>query len=167
MRNFRQESDFYFILDPWIKLIWFDKSRAWCYNMGTHIWPPRLGTESAQNERKLQKLLDCCQQIARRLCKTTTHYPVYHIQFLNVLCIITWSFMSKLMIWAIFLGVCTQFMWSNMCFQFSPPELLMLFINKILNKIANILLTFFFFESKHVNFEQNCSKIYSWGSEWQ
>ena len=25
----RQESDFYLILDPWIKLIWFDKSRAW------------------------------------------------------------------------------------------------------------------------------------------
>ena len=29
MRNCRQESDFYLILDPRIKLIWFDKSGAW------------------------------------------------------------------------------------------------------------------------------------------
>ena len=29
MRNCRHESDFYLILDPRIKLIWFDKSGAW------------------------------------------------------------------------------------------------------------------------------------------
>ena len=33
--NCRQESDFYLILDPWIKLIWFDKSRARWWQMAT------------------------------------------------------------------------------------------------------------------------------------
>ena len=45
MRNCRQESDFYLILDPRIKLIWFDKSGTWdeknlnlpiCVDGGSH-----------------------------------------------------------------------------------------------------------------------------------
>ena len=50
MWNCRQESDFYLILDPWITLIRFDKSRAWLCKVGSHeyhwIW----------NEKKQVKL---------------------------------------------------------------------------------------------------------------
>ena len=37
MRNCRQENDFYLNLDPRIKLIWFDKSRAWSV-LCEHLW---------------------------------------------------------------------------------------------------------------------------------
>ena len=36
MQNCRQESDFYLTLDPWIKLIPLDKSRAWSCHPYTH-----------------------------------------------------------------------------------------------------------------------------------
>ena len=48
------------------------------------FWPPSLGTISARNKGKLQKLSVCNSKVAHKLCLTTAYYTISHTQFVTL-----------------------------------------------------------------------------------